>query len=296
MHGTTHTAARWSASIAAVLCAAASLALTGCDSSNDPLFAGGPPAVPTGVFTITGDGQVEVRWNPVRGNSVEGYGVYRSDTTIDGAYNRLSSVFGEESTSYVDHAVVNGTTYFYAVDAFNFQRQESALSYEDAFDTPRPAGTGETLFASAVDPARAGLDWSSYDANFVRAFDDPQTDVFVQRIDGVLYAKGRPIGLYLNDLQDLGWTASLDDISWAPADGWSVSPNGVELIVGHTYVVWTHDEHFAKFRVRAIQVDGLLQPTSITFDWAYQIDPQNPELSPAFVARGEEPSGPRGAA
>jgi hypothetical protein len=284
------TTARWTAPIAALLCAAVSLGLTGCESSNDPLLAGGAPAVPTGVYTITGDGQVEVRWNPVRGNSVEGYGVYRSDTTIDGAYNRLSSVFGEESDSYVDRAVANGTTYYYAVDAFNFQRQESALSYEEAFDTPRPAGTSVTLWAAQVDPARAGLDWSSYaGAGFVRPFDDSTTDVFVQRIDGVLYAKGRAVGGFWNDVQDLGWTASMDDISWAPADGWSISPNGVELIAGHTYVVWTHDEHFAKFRVTAIHADaGTQLLTSITFDWAYQIAPQNPELAPTFFARGEQ--------
>jgi hypothetical protein len=279
--------------IAALACSVAALGLVACDSS-DPVSAGGPPAVPTGVYTITGDRQVEVRWNPVRGNNVQGYGVYRSDT-IDGAYENQQKVYGEESNSYVDHNVTNGQTYFYAVDAFNFQNQESALSYEGVFDTPRPAGVGEVLSAKEVDPARAGLDWSSQ-PNFVRAFDDPATDIFVQRIDGVLYAKGRAIGGYWNDLQDLGWTASMDDISWAPADGWSISPNGVELIVGHTYVVWTHDEHFAKFRVTGITVDSTPLPTSITFDWAYQIDPQNPELSPPFVARAEAGSPARGAA
>lgn len=283
-----HSTARWMNPIPALALSVAALGLIACDSSNDP-FVPGPPAVPTGVFTITGDQQVDVRWSPVRGNNVQGYGVYRG-ATIDGAYERLSSVLGEESSSYVDHNVTNGETYFYAVDAFNFQNQESALSYEDAFDTPRPAGAG-TLSAKEVDPAQAGIDWSAQ-PNFVRAFDHPDTDIFVQRIDGVLYAKGRAIGGYWNDLQDLGWTASMDDISWAPADGWSISPNGVELIVGHTYVVWTHDEHFAKFRVKAIAVDGTQVPTSIQFDWAYQIDAQNPELLMPFVASAE--AGARG--
>src|SRR5262245_3746033 len=183
-----HSTARWTNPIPALVGSVAALGLLACDSSNDPLFAGGPPAVPSGVYTVTGDQQVEVRWSPVRGNNVQGYGVYRSDTTIDGAYNRLTSVFGEESSFYVDGNVTNGQTYFYAVDAFNFQNQESALSYEDAFDTPRPAGSG-TLSAKELDPAQAGIDWSAQ-PNFVRAFDDPATDLFVQRIDGVLYAKG----------------------------------------------------------------------------------------------------------
>ncbi len=274
-----------------LLCGLACVGLAGCESSTDPVYVGGPPAVPTGVYTITGDGEVEIRWNPVRGNDVEGYGVYRNNEAIDAAYQRLTTVYGEESNVYVDRSVVNGETYFYAVDAFNFQRQESALSYEDAFDTPRPAGTGTSLWAREDNALVAGLDWSSYPPDnpgpFVRAFDDANTDMFVQRVNGVLYMKGRTVQGVPNDLQDLGWTHDMDEISWAPADGWSVAPTGVELIVGHTYVVWTWNDHFAKFRVTSIAVDGqTMLPTAVTFDWAYQIDPQNPELRPQ-MARGE---------
>jgi len=274
----------------------AALLTAGCESSSDPLTVTGPPAVPTGVYTVTGDGQVEVRWNPVRGNNVRGYGVYRNDQAIDAAYERLATVLGEESDYYVDQNVVNGRTYYYAVDAFNFQDQESALSYEDAFDTPRPAGANLTLWAKEDVPQQSGLDWSSWNtAGFVRAFDDGNTDVFVQRLGGVLYVKGRAIAGTWNDLQDLGWTDSFDEISWAPHDGWSVSPSGVEIIAGHTYVVWTHDDHFAKFRVTAIVLDAQSQlPSAIRIDWAYQIDPQNPELSPYFMARAEARAPERG--
>ena len=78
---------------------------------------------------------------------------------------------------------------------------------------------------------------------------------------------GRTGGL----IQDFGYTESLDEITYAPEYGWS--PTGVvEAILGHTYVFWTWDNHFAKFRVTEIGDDFL------TFDWAYQIDPGNPEL------------------
>jgi hypothetical protein len=284
--------------ITSALCSLATIGLAGCDSSNDTLIVdSGSPAVPTGVYTITGDDQVEVIWNPVRGNNVEGYGVYRSDTTVDGAYHRLATVLGEESDYYVDRGaepfpLVNGRTYFYAVDAFNFQGQESELSYEDAFDTPRPAGTGVVLWTMEEDPSRAGVDFSAYRTTPSGrvldpvSFDHVDADIYIERTQGVLYAKGRPHGGVWNDLQDLGYTDSMDEISWAPADGWSVSPIGVELIIGHTYVVWTWDEHFAKFRVTSMQVDSqTLLPTAIVIDWAYQVDGQNPELSPFFVAR-----------
>jgi fibronectin type 3 domain-containing protein len=118
----------------------AALALAGC---NDDVVhvEDGPPAVPTGVTTITGDGQVQILWYPVREDDVAGYGVYRSFAT-DGRYDRIATVHGVENTSLVDDSVTNGVTYYYAVDAFDRAGHESALSYEDAFDTPRPAGTG----------------------------------------------------------------------------------------------------------------------------------------------------------
>lgn len=252
------------------------LALAGCD--DDVVYVeDGPPAVPTGVTTVTGDGWVEILWYPVREDDVVGYGVYRS-RTLTGAYDRIATVHGVENTSYVDSDVTNGSTYYYAVDAFDRRGHESELSYEDAFDTPRPAGAGITLWAYQEDPARSGLDWSDWNRpQFVGWWSAADTDLFIQRLDGVLYAKGTLIGGYWNDLQDLGWTASMDDVSWAPADGWSVSPNGVELIRGHTYVVWTHDSFYAKFRVvDVVSSSGI--PVAVVVDWAYQIDPDNPEL------------------
>ena len=47
----------------------------------------------------------------------------------------------------------------------------------------------------------------------------------------------------------------------------------VEAIVGHSYIVYTRDGHYAKFEVIA-RGSGTL-----TMDWAYQIDPDNPELA-----------------
>ncbi len=36
-------------------------------------------------------------------------------------------------------------------------------------------------------------------------------------------------------------------------------------IVGHTYVFWTWDNHFAKIRISSITPDRMV------FDWAYQL-------------------------
>ncbi|MDP6461803.1 MAG: hypothetical protein QGH59_08480, partial [Gemmatimonadota bacterium] len=59
-------------------------------------------------------------------------------------------------------------------------------------------------------------------------------------------------------------------------------PTGVELIPGHTYVVWTWDSHFAKFRVTEEYFTTPGIPAGVQIDWAYQTDLDNPELSPAY--------------
>ncbi len=264
------------------------LIVAGCDEDNVVYVEDGPPAVPTGVYTVTGDEWVEVRWNPVYEDDVAGYGVYRSfDET--GSYTRIATIADSEGDSFVDSAVSNGVTYFYAVDAFDTGGHESELSYETAFDTPRPdsesggmAAGPLTVFAATIDIDASAIDFSDWTGpgDFVTRADAADADVIFQRDSGFLYAVGTVIGPYANDIQDLGWTASMDDVTWSPTDGWSASPLGVELIEEHTYVVWTHDNHFAKFRV--LSLNDPSNPSSALLDWAYQTDAGNPELEAYF--------------
>jgi hypothetical protein len=169
------------------------------------------------------------------------------------------------------------------VDAFDDAGHESALSYEAAFDTPRPAGSGTNVLEGQ------GIDFSEW-ASSAFVTSSSSADIVLLDLGGVLHARGTLINGFWNDIQDLGYTASIDDVSWAPAQGWSVSPNGVELILGHTYVVWTHDSYFAKFRVTSMAISPGPQPSSIVVDWAYQIDQNNPELSPG-LALGQTAAG-----
>ena len=71
-----------------------------------------------------------------------------------------------------------------------------------------------------------------------------------------------------SDIQDMGPTSSILAIGTAPVSGWSTT-HEVELYAGHTYVVWTWDDHYAKFRVSS------LSPSRVVFDWAYQLIPAN---------------------
>jgi hypothetical protein len=222
-----------------------------------------PPAVPRGVRSVTGDGEVLLLWYENTEPDLAGYRIYRSQT-LEGYYYLV----GETNLDYfLDFGLQNGETYFYAITAFDCNENESELSYDIVYDTPRPEGYNERLFDYHTYPAYAGWNFSDYS---IVPYNHPACDFFYgydSYNEGDYLFVGRTGGL----IQDFGYTESLDEITYAPEYGWS--PTGVvEAILGHSYIFWTWDNHFAKFRVTGI-ADGC-----IVFDWAYQIDPGNPEL------------------
>ena len=73
-------------------------------------------------------------------------------------------------------------------------------------------------------------------------------------------------------VEDAGYH-ELSDLDWAPPAGWT-GEDRVTLVIGHSYYVWTRDDHYAKFRVTALD----LVQGRVVVDWAFQIDPSNPEL------------------
>ncbi|MEW5993249.1 MAG: hypothetical protein AB1744_02500, partial [Candidatus Zixiibacteriota bacterium] len=172
---------------------------------------------------------------------------------------------------YIDQSaeLQNGVTYYYAVSSVDAAGQISELSAENAFDTPRPEGR-TVLADSAVDAAKSGFHFGTQQRVHVSL-----SDVFVDQVNGVFYLN---VGNLSTDLQDMGQTDSFDDIGWAPQTGWSA--NGwAELITGHTYVIRTgspDNVHYAK-----MWVEGIDEIYSwVSFQWAYQVAKDNPELSP----------------
>ena len=220
-----------------------------------------PPAVPSGVRSVTGDGEVEIVWAPNREADLAGYRVYWS-ATAPGPYEFMAET---GTARYLDRDVANGTTYFYAVTAFDRAGNESELSLELVHDTPRPAGENLMLLrATGSGWELSGYDFSAY---VRRPFTAVDTDMYFT------FESGRPAMVApdpATDLQDAGY-AELDDLDWAPPGGWT-GEDRVTLIEGHSYYVWTRDDHYAKFRVT--DLDG----ERAVIDWAYQIDRSNPEL------------------
>ncbi len=251
-------------------CMAIGLMIGGCETTRTVYVTPAdttPPAVPRGVTSVTGDHEVEILWFENTEPDLAGYGIYRSNMP-DGVYTRIADVSGQGS--YVDRNVVNGVTYYYAADAFDDAGNESELSREDVFDTPRPAGYDALLYARNVQPSIAAFDFSR--GRRVAAGDaDADIDIDYDAGNGALFVNAANTDV---DIQDFGYTKTLDDLDWAPSDGWS-SLGWCELILGHTYAVWTADDHYAKFRVTQKNASSAL------IDWAYQVAVGNPELKPA---------------
>jgi hypothetical protein len=258
-----------------ILVVLGALVLVGCD--DDDCIFDPAPAAPQGVYSITGDNEVYLYWyGPYEADIVE-FIIWRSDEPIHG-YEEIGRRAAEDNPElhlwryeYIDETAHNDVTYFYAVSAVDLAGQDSDLSAEVVKDTPRPEGE-VILYDVLAHPDSSGFHF----ATATRIF-PALADVYVDSVEGIFFLNAANDS---TDLQDMGYTDSLDNIDKAPLDGWS-NLGWVEIILGHMYVIWTKDFRYAKMRVESIN-EG-----SVTFAWAYQRVKDNPELAPG--PKGEKP-------
>lgn len=227
---------------------------------EDSVFDTTPPSPPQGIQALALDNAVELSWLPNSEPDVAGYKVWVSDS-YDGRYHVVGSIDGRK---FVDYGASNGIRSYYGVTAYDFDGNESELSTDVVYATPRPEGYGVKIYDYQSSPGVAGYDFSTYS---VGNYNDDYTDFFFESSDGRFY-----LDVWNDtDLQDMGYTRSLYEIAVAPSSGWSPSKSA-EAIPGHTYVIWTWDDHYAKVRVREVTA------SRVTFDWSYQVAKSNPEL------------------
>ncbi|MBE0645307.1 MAG: hypothetical protein IH600_14590 [Bacteroidetes bacterium] len=237
--------------------------LSACDNRRDNIvyIDDTAPLPPVGIVSISLDNAVELQWIENQEIDIDGYFIYVSDR-YDGRYEYIGNT---RATTFVDRGARNGFTSYYAVSAYDFDGNESELSRDVVYDTPRPEGRDVALVDRFVMPHRSGYDFSEYS---VLHFDTDFTDFFFE-----VTAEGIPYLVVWDDseIQDMGFTSNLDEINSAPNSGWN--PTGDALAVrGHTYVIKTFDNHYAKIRLVDISTSGMI------FDWAYQVARGNPEL------------------
>jgi hypothetical protein len=230
-----------------------------CDDCDDR--DGRAPYAPSGLYSVTGDGKIDLYWNESPEHDVDYYRVYVSPDQ-DGPFE---SVGETNDTHFTDYGAVNSRTDWYAVTAVDFCGRESRLSADDVFDTPRPDGTDLELFNRFGSyPERSGWDLVHRERQPAGA---AGTDVWVEGSLGRLEMVAAP-GVAI---QDAGYGPP-EMVDWAPVNGWA--PSGrVELVAGHNVVVRTGDGYFGRFHVTDVTSGR------VTVDWAVQLDRGNRELS-----------------
>lgn len=224
-----------------------------------------PPSVPKGLYSITGNEMVWLFWEENDEDDFAEYRVYRAKEGEE-YYKRIART---KIARYTDNYLKNGTTYLYAISAVDEDGNESDLS-DYTYDTPRPEGSGKMIQDYHRFPQASGFDFSEAK---VLSWKNAEADIYLDYDDS--------LGVYFlcvvdeyTDIQDFGYTDSLDDVNVSPDTGWS-QLGWVEVILGHSYIIWTRDNHFAKLRV-----NEFCKCYGIIFDWAYQIDEGNRELAP----------------
>ncbi len=248
---------------------------SGCDENDDTVW-DPRPEPPQGVFSITGDGYVVLWWAGPYDRDIEEYIVYANTAGLNADYVEIGRRAADDNPNldliyydYIDDDVANGTTYYYAVASIDHAGQVSTLSAEDVYDTPRPEGV---LFINdiSVQQSSAGIHFVSggtIDASSSECDAYVDSDVF-----GIYYLNAGDLNSFRGtEIQGMGYTYDWDDIGYAPTTGWS-DLGYAEIIVGHTYIIKTDDNHYAKMRV--LLTDGV----GVSFQWAYQTDINNPEL------------------
>jgi hypothetical protein len=250
----------------------ATLILSSCDVNDTYYNDYTPPSPPTGIQVLNGDNRVDIYWNANRESDVAGYNVYYN-YTYDGKYTLIGSTSG---TYFADVEAVNGNKYYYGVAAYDFNGNESELSYDVIYSTPRPEDFNQSLFDARRFPNNAGFTFFDYS---VVPYNDPTAEFYFDIYEGIPYINvwKVPAPYYI---QDLGATSDIYDIPYAPENGWG-DDEYLRAFVGHTYVIWTPDDHFAKVRIKSMNSD------KIVFDWAFQLVRGEYQLKPVVKDNGE---------
>ncbi|MDX9923188.1 MAG: hypothetical protein RBS48_00380 [Ignavibacteriaceae bacterium] len=248
-----------------LLIAVLPLALIGCDDLGN-YYDDLAPEPPRNVSIVTGDNRVDILWDHNRESDLAGYNVYYS-YSYNGTYKLLGST---KNNSFIDYGAKNGETYYYGVAAYDYNGNESELSYDEVYSTPRPEGFNRVIYDYLKFPNSSGFYFADEE---VVAYDSDLSDVFFENYNGTFY-----LNVWKDsDIQDMGSTYDIYDIKYAPINGWAPLYDGdnvkyEEAKIGHTYVIWTVDNHFAKVRIKQMTQERMV------FDWAYQSIEGNREL------------------
>lgn len=116
------------------------------------------PSAPTGLDATAGNYQVSLNWNDNSEGDLDGYNVYRSETSGSG-YSKINGSI-VTSSDYIDDTVTPDITYYYVVTAVDMSMNESGYSNQDSatpYDATAPAAP--TALLATPGDGTVPLDW-----------------------------------------------------------------------------------------------------------------------------------------
>jgi len=179
-----------------------------------------PPAAPTGLAAIAGDGSVSLDWADNGEPDLASYTVYRSTTSGSGY---VSIATGVVLSTYADNTVANGTTYYYVVTAVDTSSNESGTSSE-ASATPTAGNVAPQFTTNPVVEANATED-AAYSSSIADNATDGNGDpLSFSSVAGPAWlsiaASGALSGTPSNvDVGFNSWTVQVSDGIAAPVQG-----------------------------------------------------------------------------
>ncbi|GBD32905.1 hypothetical protein HRbin33_01881 [bacterium HR33] len=236
------------------------------------------------------NGAVHLYWsdNPFKNepSGFKQYRVYSASYSLD--QNLCGSSWFLEGTTvapvFLVGALTNGVSRCFAVSAESVEGWESLWSPLRA-DTPRPDARNVLIFPVQVNAARSGFRFfqdvdgdgkaGPLELGIVGSGTSPEADFYVdldQSGDVFLVPRrsGTEIALYGNEPVE-----DLTSIDVAPETGYARS--AIQAVPGYGYVfrMLGGDQYYRFGAIRVTHVSS----GYLIFDWSYQTDPGNPELS-----------------
>jgi len=244
-----------------------------------------PPPVPTQVGVTALDNALYVHWSAAS-RAASDFSFYRLYLAgSDGTDYLLGET---DSEGFLDLLAANGSTFQYYVTAVDDQGHESAASAL-ASGTPRPDYHGEYLYDFTDQPALSGFRFqedentnpivsgNSSDRHFRLEVDNAGWWL-VPGTDTQIY----PVGFPTTALKcGPGADATCSDVTLAPTSGFTSQDVPVDTQTSYVLRVRGDDGqmHYAVIRVDLLGFDQNGYALMI-FDWAYQLQANNPDLSP----------------
>jgi hypothetical protein len=247
---------------------------------------------PTGLASVSLNGAIQLHWNSnAYDASPTNFDMYRVySTAYDATRGVCTTAWALEGTTvsdaFLSSNLPNGASRCFAVSALSRDGHESDWS-ASRLDTPRFDSRNAFVYSTATRPDSSGFLFSdpassTLSLGKVAASSRADLDFIVERhTDGSLwFTPGRAAVTAV--LYSTSPVADLTSIDRAPASGFASVT--IEAVPGYAYVfrVTKPDGvHYAAVRVAFVATDY------VVFDWSYQSNPGNVELSRAAACSRE---------